>query len=211
MGGTFLRFTAFLHFFCFSSLTKTRNGCILCKQHVVAVAQLVRASGCGPEGRRFESDQPPHLWDHGGARKRISDFFCSESGTFRKIIVDPLCVPQSSRCCASDCPAHLLRFLVVAVASAPARLRRVALAWKSPTCPAVVLTKADQPPHFFCQNFGKKNNEAARIHFTAQSATSLKRRSLFFTSSLKLRSALLACPAIARRATADEVAPFSRL
>ena len=126
MGGTFLRFTAFLHFFCFSSLTKTRNGCILCKQHVVAVAQLVRASGCGPEGRRFESDQPPHLWDHGGARKRISDFFCSESGTFRKIIVDPLCVPQSSRCCASDCPAHLLRFLVVAVASAPARLRRVA-------------------------------------------------------------------------------------
>ena len=62
MGGTFLRFTAFLHFFCFSSLTKTRNGCILCKQHVVAVAQLVRASGCGPEGRRFESDQPPHFF-----------------------------------------------------------------------------------------------------------------------------------------------------
>ena len=30
------------------------------------------------------------------------------------------------------------------------------------------------PPHFFCQNFGKKNNEAARLHFTARSATSLK-------------------------------------
>ena len=46
-------------------------------------------------------------------------------------------------------------------------------------------------PIFFCQNFGKKNNEAARLHFTARSATSLKRHSLFFTSSLKLRSALL--------------------
>ena len=156
MGGTFLRFTAFLHFFCFSSLTKTRNGCILCKQHVVAVAQLVRASGCGPEGRRFESDQPPHLWDHGGARKRISDFFALKVELSAKRIVVPLCVPQSSRCVASDCPAHLLRFLVVAVASAPARLRRVALAWKSPTCPAVVLTKADQPPHFFAQILGKK-------------------------------------------------------
>ena len=29
---------------------------------MVAVAQLVRASGCGPEGRRFESDQPPHFF-----------------------------------------------------------------------------------------------------------------------------------------------------
>ena len=28
---------------------------------MVAVAQLVRASGCGPEGRRFETVQPPHL------------------------------------------------------------------------------------------------------------------------------------------------------
>jgi hypothetical protein len=28
---------------------------------VVAVAQLVRASACGAEGRRFESGQPPHF------------------------------------------------------------------------------------------------------------------------------------------------------
>ena len=43
---------------------------------MVAVAQLVRASGCGPEGRRFESDQPPHFFaNHGGARRRTSDFF----------------------------------------------------------------------------------------------------------------------------------------
>ena len=28
----------------------------------MAVAQVVRASGCGPEGRRFESDQPPHFF-----------------------------------------------------------------------------------------------------------------------------------------------------
>ena len=29
---------------------------------MVAVAQLVRASGCGPEGREFESLQPPHFF-----------------------------------------------------------------------------------------------------------------------------------------------------
>ena len=28
---------------------------------MVAVAQLVRASGCGPEGRRFEPGQSPHI------------------------------------------------------------------------------------------------------------------------------------------------------
>lgn len=30
--------------------------------HMVAVAQLVRVSGCGPGGRGFESHQPPHLF-----------------------------------------------------------------------------------------------------------------------------------------------------
>ena len=29
--------------------------------HMVAVAQLVRVSGCGPGGRGFESHQPPHF------------------------------------------------------------------------------------------------------------------------------------------------------
>ena len=28
--------------------------------HTVGLAQLVSASGCGPDGRRFESDYPPH-------------------------------------------------------------------------------------------------------------------------------------------------------
>lgn len=27
---------------------------------MVGIAQLVRASDCGPEGRRFNSDFPPH-------------------------------------------------------------------------------------------------------------------------------------------------------
>lgn len=27
---------------------------------MVGVAQLVRASGCGPEGRRFDPDRSPH-------------------------------------------------------------------------------------------------------------------------------------------------------
>ncbi len=29
---------------------------------MVVVAQLVRAPGCGPGGRRFESDLPPHFF-----------------------------------------------------------------------------------------------------------------------------------------------------
>ena len=32
-----------------------------CYELMVAVAQLVRASGCGPEGRRFKSGQSPHF------------------------------------------------------------------------------------------------------------------------------------------------------
>ncbi len=28
---------------------------------MVGLAQMVRASDCGPEGRRFDSDIPPHL------------------------------------------------------------------------------------------------------------------------------------------------------
>ena len=31
------------------------------KLYMVDIAQLVRVSGCGPEGRRFESGYPPHL------------------------------------------------------------------------------------------------------------------------------------------------------
>ena len=29
--------------------------------YMVGIAQLVRAPGCGPGGRRFESDYPPHF------------------------------------------------------------------------------------------------------------------------------------------------------
>ena len=39
------------------------NGVILYRLtvYMVAVAQLVRASGCGPEGRRFNSGQSPQF------------------------------------------------------------------------------------------------------------------------------------------------------
>ena len=33
---------------------------------MVVVAQLVRASDCGSEGRRFNSDQSPHILRAGG-------------------------------------------------------------------------------------------------------------------------------------------------
>ena len=41
---------------------------------MVVVAQLVRAPGCGPGGRRFESGLPPQSWLCGGALGRTSVF-----------------------------------------------------------------------------------------------------------------------------------------
>ena len=38
---------------------------------MVAVAQLVRASGCGSEGRRFDPDQSPQ-WSYGRVARRWS-------------------------------------------------------------------------------------------------------------------------------------------
>ena len=116
---------------------------------MVAVAQLVRASGCGPEGRRFESDQPPHL-EIPEVRVSVSPIFFALKVNFQQKIVNPLCVPQSSRCFASDCPAHLLRFLVGAVA-----LLRLASGfalacgpcWEKSDLSAVVLTEAKGALH----------------------------------------------------------------
>ena len=70
--------------------------------------------------------------------------------------------------------------------------------------------------HFFCQ----KNDEGrcpsslcdAQLHSKGAAFSSLPRRNAMKPGHLhKKREALLACPAIARRATADEVAPFGRL
>ena len=60
------------------------NGAILLEHKVVVVAQLVRAPGCGPGGRRFESVLPPHFFaiiPEGDTA--LPDFFCPESVTFR--------------------------------------------------------------------------------------------------------------------------------
>ena len=66
-------------------------------------------------------------------------------------------------------------------------------------------------PHFFCPNFGQKNNEDASLHFTQRSRSSLKSRRLFFTSSRKTfrlacedvsfryHSIALACHGVAKR------------
>jgi hypothetical protein len=51
------------------------------------------------------------------------------------------------------------------------------------------------PPHFFALISRQKNNEAARLHFTARSATSLKTEG--FLHIFTIPAALLACPAIA--------------
>ena len=42
---------------------------------MVGLAQMVRASDCGPEGRRFDPDIPPHKWvskkTNAGLRQRF--------------------------------------------------------------------------------------------------------------------------------------------
>ena len=43
-----------------SAPTKNSSVFRLFNTEMVDIAQLVSASGCGPEGRRFESDYPPH-------------------------------------------------------------------------------------------------------------------------------------------------------
>ena len=45
-------------------------------KYAVVVAQLVSASGCGPEGRRFESGLPPHSRYDGGALTARPPFLC---------------------------------------------------------------------------------------------------------------------------------------
>ncbi len=74
-----------------------------------------------------------------------------------------------------------------------------------------------QPP-FFLQKNGERSRKASlhctvRHNFTQKTKfSSLPRRNKMKPGHLhQIPEALLACPAIARRATADEVAPFGRL
>ena len=43
-----------------------------CVTDMVGVAQLARATGCGPVGRGFESLYPPHSLSHGRCKGAIS-------------------------------------------------------------------------------------------------------------------------------------------
>jgi hypothetical protein len=43
------------------AVAEGRAGSARLARPVVAVAQVVRASGCGPEGRGFESPRSPHV------------------------------------------------------------------------------------------------------------------------------------------------------
>ncbi len=64
---------------------------------MVVVAQLVRAPGCGPGGRGFESLLPPHSCIHGGAPRRSSDFFASETEfPAKQIVSSPRFAPLRS-------------------------------------------------------------------------------------------------------------------
>ena len=56
-----------------SAPTKNSSVFRLFNTEMVDIAQLVSASGCGPEGRRFESDYPPHNFGVEYPRKRSLD------------------------------------------------------------------------------------------------------------------------------------------
>ena len=47
----------------------------------VVVAQLVSASGCGPEGRRFKSGLPPHFFCQNFGKKNMKPEKASLHGT----------------------------------------------------------------------------------------------------------------------------------
>ena len=56
---------------------------IICDAVLVDIAQLVRAPGCGPGGRRFESDYPPHEAEPARVLRSDSAFcFCSKHNIF---------------------------------------------------------------------------------------------------------------------------------
>ena len=104
---------------------------------MVAVAQLVRASGCGPEGRRFESDQPPHFFARiPEVRFGVSPFFFALKVNFQqKIVYPPRSSPfQGGFSALKRAPPELFGGCR---RCAPARLRRVAqkAVGSSPTCP----------------------------------------------------------------------------
>ena len=67
--------------------------------------------------------------------------------------------------------------------------------------------KSHLAPHFFAPILGKKITKTQV--FTSRGEAALHSKAAGFSSHLhQIPEALLACPAIARRATADEDAPF---
>ncbi len=67
---------------------------------MVDIAQLVRASDCGPEGRRFNSDYPPHFSGYYPARVarfRATLLFFAEQEKARKLSYKLFCTKQGKQ------------------------------------------------------------------------------------------------------------------
>ena len=144
-------------------MKKCSSGGILRNSNkMVVVAQLVSASGCGPEGRRFKSGLPPHFFcsNYGGTLWRISVFF-AQKGTFGKKIVSPpsLSLFQSGITALNRVPPALVcgcrRYRSGSLCFACVWPRRSPVQVRSTT-------------PFFCPNFGQKNMkpEKASLHGT---------------------------------------------
>ena len=78
---------------------------------MVVVAQLVSASGCGPEGRRFKSGLPPHFFARISVKKNNEDaslHFTEPSGSTSHLhAAKPLFTKTPFRLACED--AHFIR------------------------------------------------------------------------------------------------------
>ena len=115
----------------------------------------------------------PFFCHNSGGRCALPDFFCPEIKTFR--------LKKENRTSHALRAAKLVNQLAALLClHKVARLRRKRLrsgslrAYRPCVWPRRPSVRVRSATPFFCPNSGQKNNEAARLHFTARSATSLK-------------------------------------
>ena len=105
-------------------------------KYAVVVAQLVSASGCGPEGRRFESGLPPHSLIRRRRAYGAASFFVLENKFSHK--KECLAALRSGRPVAARAPPGLGEWLPCAARClriSAAQARRLRAVWPSASPP----------------------------------------------------------------------------